>query len=100
MSYLLRALLTLLQAHETVSTFKELAKVASQEKLLLEECFEHFRVISTLEVIIYNRISLFLTSIIIVSQYYSQLTTEILINMCIFLEQGTFLTNLKSEQHF
>ncbi|CAI9280170.1 unnamed protein product [Lactuca saligna] len=37
-------------AHETVSTFKELAKVASQEKLLLEECFEHFRVISTLEI--------------------------------------------------
>ncbi|XP_071714842.1 QWRF motif-containing protein 3-like [Rutidosis leptorrhynchoides] len=34
---------------ETVSIFTELAKVAIEEKMLLEECFEHFRVISTLE---------------------------------------------------
>lgn len=91
----MRALLTLLQAHETVSTFKELAKVASQEKLLLEECFEHFRVISTLEVIIYNRISLFLTSIIIVSQYYSQLITKILIKHVHFSRTGYFSNKLK-----
>ncbi|KAI3718176.1 hypothetical protein L6452_19033 [Arctium lappa] len=36
--------------HETVSTFSELAKIAMEEKLLLEECVEHFRVISTLEI--------------------------------------------------
>ncbi|KVH96575.1 Protein of unknown function DUF566, partial [Cynara cardunculus var. scolymus] len=34
---------------ETVSTFSELAKIAFEEKLLLEECIEHLRVISTLE---------------------------------------------------
>nr|GEW62352.1 hypothetical protein [Tanacetum cinerariifolium] len=42
-------------AHATVSPFSELAKVAIEEKLLLEECFEHFAVISRLEVIMYTR---------------------------------------------
>nr|GEU84744.1 hypothetical protein [Tanacetum cinerariifolium] len=37
-------------AHATVSPFSELAKVAIEEKLLLEECFEHFAVISRLEI--------------------------------------------------
>ncbi|KAD6795674.1 hypothetical protein E3N88_06570 [Mikania micrantha] len=35
---------------ETALIFSELAKVAVEEKSLLEECFEHFRLISTLEV--------------------------------------------------
>ncbi|XP_035834462.1 QWRF motif-containing protein 3-like [Helianthus annuus] len=35
---------------ETASIFSELAKVAIEERLLLDECFEHIRVISTLEV--------------------------------------------------
>ncbi|KAJ9560659.1 hypothetical protein OSB04_005819 [Centaurea solstitialis] len=35
---------------ETMSTSSELAKIANEEKLLLEECIEHFRVISTLEI--------------------------------------------------
>ncbi|KAI3765601.1 hypothetical protein L2E82_15639 [Cichorium intybus] len=37
-------------AYVTVSTFSELAKVMIEEKLLLEECLEHFRVISALEI--------------------------------------------------
>nr|GEW94741.1 syntaxin-124 like [Tanacetum cinerariifolium] len=37
-------------AHATVSPFSELAKVAVEEKLLLEECFKHFAVISRLEI--------------------------------------------------
>ncbi|KAI3812225.1 hypothetical protein L1987_16932 [Smallanthus sonchifolius] len=36
--------------HETMVTLSELAEVVTQEKLLLEECFEHLRVISTLEI--------------------------------------------------
>nr|XP_043625509.1 QWRF motif-containing protein 3-like [Erigeron canadensis] len=35
---------------EIVPSFTELAKVAVEEKSLLEECFDHFRVISTLEI--------------------------------------------------
>ncbi|XP_024995326.1 QWRF motif-containing protein 3-like [Cynara cardunculus var. scolymus] len=38
------------KAHETISTLSELAEVVAREKLLLEECFEHLRVISTLEI--------------------------------------------------
>ncbi|KAI3774184.1 hypothetical protein L1987_48729 [Smallanthus sonchifolius] len=37
-------------ASETALVFSELAKVAIKEKSMLEECFEDFRVISTLEV--------------------------------------------------
>ncbi|GJV56572.1 QWRF motif-containing protein 3-like protein [Tanacetum coccineum] len=43
-------------AHATVSPFSELAKVAIEEKLLLEECFEHFAVISRLEFIMHDRL--------------------------------------------
>ncbi|KAK1437950.1 hypothetical protein QVD17_03750 [Tagetes erecta] len=35
---------------ETMVTLSELAEVVTQEKLLLEECFEHLNIISTLEV--------------------------------------------------
>ncbi|KAJ0666893.1 putative QWRF family protein [Helianthus annuus] len=41
-------------AHETMVTLSELADVVTQEKLLLEECFEHLEIISTLEVICYE----------------------------------------------
>ncbi|KAM0059074.1 putative QWRF family protein [Helianthus debilis subsp. tardiflorus] len=37
-------------AHETMVTLSELADVVTQEKLLLEECFEHLEIISTLEI--------------------------------------------------
>ncbi|KAD3642023.1 hypothetical protein R6Q59_004645 [Mikania micrantha] len=39
---------------EPMVTLSELAEVVTQEKLLLEECFEHLRVNSTLEVTSYN----------------------------------------------